>query len=125
VRIGVLTREFPPEVYGGAGVHVEYLSAQLRHLADVEVHCFGQDRPGAHAYRAPAELTDANFALQTLGTDLAMAGGVEHCDLVHSHTWYANMAGHWAKLLHGIPHVATTHSLEPLRPWKAEQHGGG
>jgi starch synthase len=125
VRIGVLTREFPPEVYGGAGVHVEYLSAQLRHLADVEVHCFGQDRPGAHAYRAPAELTDANFALQTLGTDLAMAGGVEHCDLVHSHTWYANMAGHWAKLLHGIPHVATTHSLEPLRPWKAEQLGGG
>jgi alpha-maltose-1-phosphate synthase len=125
VRIGVLTREFPPEVYGGAGVHVEYLTAQLRHLADVEVHCFGQDRPTARAYRTPAELADANAALQTLGIDLAIADGVAGCDLVHSHTWYANMAGHWAKLLHGIPHVATTHSLEPLRPWKAEQLGGG
>jgi starch synthase len=128
VRVGVLTREFPPEVYGGAGVHVEYLTAQLRRLlgaSNVEVHCFGRDRPGARAYPTADQLRDANAALQTLGTDLAIAGGVAGCDLVHSHTWYANMAGHWAKLLHGIPHVATTHSLEPLRPWKAEQLGGG
>ena len=128
MRVGLLTREFPPDVYGGAGVHVEYLTAQLRNLlgdGNVEVHCFGQDRPHAKAYRTPAELTEANFALQTLGTDLAIADGVTGCELVHSHTWYANMAGHWAKLLHGIPHVATTHSLEPLRPWKAEQLGGG
>jgi starch synthase len=112
-------------VYGGAGVHVEYLTAQLRQLLDVEVHCFGADRPTAHAYRTSTELATANAALQTLGTDLEIADGVAGCDLVHSHTWYANMAGHWAKLLHGIPHVATTHSLEPLRPWKAEQLGGG
>jgi starch synthase len=125
VRVGLLTREFPPEVYGGAGVHVEYLTAQLRQLLDVEVHCFGADRPTAHAYRTSTELATANAALQTLGTDLEIADGVAGCDLVHSHTWYANMAGHWAKLLHGIPHVATTHSLEPLRPWKAEQLGGG
>ena len=126
MRVGLLAREFPPDVYGGAGVHVEYLAAELRELlGDVEVHCFGQDRPGANAYRTPAEPGDANFALQTLGTDLVIASGVADCDLVHSHTWYANMAGHWAKLLHGVPHVATTHSLEPLRPWKAEQLGGG
>ena len=128
MRVGLLTREFPPEVYGGAGVHVEYLTAQLRTLlgvSNVEVHCFGEKRPDARAYQTPVELADANFALQTLGTDLDIADGVTGCDLVHSHTWYANMAGHWAKLLHGIPHVATTHSLEPLRPWKAEQLGGG
>jgi starch synthase len=125
VRVGLLTREFPPEVYGGAGVHVEYLSAQLHRMLDVEVHCFGRDRADARAYRTPAELAEANAALQTLATDLEIADGVAGCDLVHSHTWYANMAGHWAKLLHGIPHVATTHSLEPLRPWKAEQLGGG
>ncbi|MDQ0371439.1 glycogen synthase [Catenuloplanes indicus] len=124
-RIDLLTREFPPAVYGGAGVHVEYLAAALRALTPVQVHCFGTPRPDASAYADLSELKDANPALQVLGVDLAIAAGVAGTDLVHSHTWYANMAGHLAKLLHGVPHVATTHSLEPLRPWKAEQLGGG
>ncbi len=124
MRAVVMTREYPPEVYGGAGVHVEYLVRELRRLVDVEVRCFGADREGARAFRPCPELGGANPALQTLSVDLAMAadgGG----DLVHSHTWYANLAGHLAKLLHGMPHVATTHSLEPARPWKAEQLGEG
>jgi len=127
MRIDLLTREYPPEVYGGAGVHVEYLSRELRRLADVRVHCWGADRdvPGVTAHAVPATLADANAALQTMGIDLGMAAGCEGTDLVHSHTWYANLAGHAAKLLYGVPHVATTHSLEPLRPWKAEQLGGG
>jgi starch synthase len=91
------------------------------------VHCFGGTRvePNVHGYPDPAELAGANQALRTLGVDLAMAAGVAGTDLVHSHTWYANFAGHMSKLLHGVPHVATAHSLEPLRPWKAEQLGGG
>jgi starch synthase len=131
VRIGLLTREFPPDVYGGAGVHVEYLAPALAELVDVEVHCFGEPRPAArgvaavHAYQVPADLDEANPALQTLGVDLSMVAGLEHVDLAHSHTWYANMAGHLAKVLHGVPHVVTAHSLEPRRPWKAEQLGGG
>jgi starch synthase len=125
VRVALLTREYPPEVYGGAGVHVEYLARELGQIADVEVRCFGADRPGALAFRPPAELAAANAALQAMGTDLQMAADLGGATIVHSHTWYANLAGHVAKLLHGIPHVATVHSLEPMRPWKAEQLGGG
>jgi starch synthase len=126
----ILTREFPPDVYGGAGVHVEYLVRELRRLIDVDVHAFGADKPGATGHRPPAALADANAALGTLGVDLDMVAALAGDDgarveLVHSHTWYANMAGHWAKLLYGIPHVVTAHSLEPRRPWKAEQLGGG
>ncbi|MFU8851379.1 glycogen synthase [Micromonospora sp. SL1-18] len=127
LRVDLLTREYPPEVYGGAGVHVEYLARELRRLADVRVHCFGapRDEPGVTAYAEPAELAGANPALRTMGVDLAMAAGCAGTDVVHSHTWYANLAGHTAKLLYGVPHVVTAHSLEPLRPWKAEQLGGG
>jgi starch synthase len=127
LRVDLISREYPPEVYGGAGVHLEYLSRDLRRLADVRVHCFGRPRtePGVTAYPEPAELKDANAALRTMGVDLEIANGCAGTDIVHSHTWYANFAGHVAKLLHGVPHVVTTHSLEPLRPWKAEQLGGG
>jgi starch synthase len=130
VRIGLLTREFPPDVYGGAGVHVEHLVPALTELTEVEVHCFGEPRPdvggaAVHAHRTPDELAGANAALQTLGVDLSMVAALGGVDLAHSHTWYANMAGHLAKVLHGIPHVVTAHSLEPRRPWKAEQLGGG
>ncbi|MFG3436736.1 glycogen synthase [Nonomuraea sp. NPDC047897] len=127
MRVDLLSREYPPEVYGGAGVHMEYLASRLRRLADVRVRCFGADRdePGVSAYRVPGGLESANAALQVLGVDLEMAAACEGADVVHSHTWYANFAGHVAKLLHGVPHVVTTHSLEPLRPWKAEQLGGG
>ncbi|MGN9805814.1 glycogen synthase [Micromonospora sp. L32] len=127
LRVDLLTREYPPEVYGGAGVHVEYLARELRRLADVRVHCFGAPRiePGVTAYAEPAGLAGANAALRTMGVDLAMAAGCAGTDVVHSHTWYANLAGHTAKLLYGVPHVVTAHSLEPLRPWKAEQLGGG
>src|SRR4051812_42207410 len=158
MRAALLSREYPPEIYGGAGVHIEFLARELRKLIEVEVHCFGADRdsPGVHAYRPPAELARANPALATLGVDLEMvaglvgaggqeaaggqgaaggqeeaasgqgaAGGRPAADLVHSHTWYANLGGHLASMLYGIPHVVTAHSLEPLRPWKAEQLGGG
>jgi alpha-maltose-1-phosphate synthase len=127
LRVDLLTREYPPEVYGGAGVHVEYLAEHLRPLADLRVHCFGAPRaqPGVRGYADPPGLAGANAALRTLGVDLEMAAGCAGADVVHSHTWYANLAGHVAGLLHGIPHVVTTHSLEPLRPWKAEQLGGG
>jgi starch synthase len=125
VRVALLTREYPPEVYGGAGVHVEYLARELQRIADVEVRCFGADRPGALAFRAPAELAGANAALQSMAIDLQMASDMGGATIVHSHTWYANFAGHVTKLLHGLPHVATVHSLEPMRPWKAEQLGGG
>jgi alpha-maltose-1-phosphate synthase len=128
VRIGLLTREYPPDVYGGAGVHVEHLVPALRELVDVDVHCFGEPRagqPDTFAHATPGALTAANPALQVLGVDLSMVAGLERVDLAHSHTWYANMAGHLAKILHGVPHVVTAHSLEPSRPWKAEQLGGG
>ncbi|GAA1620812.1 glycogen synthase [Actinoplanes couchii] len=127
LRADLISREYPPEVYGGAGVHLEYLARDLRALADVRVHCFGapRDEAGVTAYPEPAELAEANAALRTMGVNLAIAQGCAGADVVHSHTWYANFAGHTAKLLHGIPHVLTTHSLEPLRPWKAEQLGGG
>jgi starch synthase len=125
VRIGLLTREYPPEVYGGAGVHVGFLVPRLRELIDVDVHCFGGERPDAVAHQPAANLRDANPALSTLSVDLEITAAVEGVDLVHSHTWYANFAGQLAKVLHGVPHVITAHSLEPRRPWKAEQLGGG
>jgi starch synthase len=129
MRVALLTREYPPEVYGGAGVHVEYLARELRRLVDVEVHCFGKprDEAGVTAHAADPQLleTGANAALLTMSTDLSIAAATGDADLVHSHTWYANFAGHVSKLLHDVPHVVTTHSLEPLRPWKAEQLGGG
>ena len=126
MRASILTREFPPDVYGGAGVHVEFLVRELRKLLDVDVHCMGEPREGATAHSEnDPRLAGANAALRILSTDLEMTAGVAGADLVHSHTWYANMAGHWAKLLYGVPHVVTAHSLEPLRPWKAEQLGGG
>jgi starch synthase len=127
MRVDLLTREYPPDVYGGAGVHVEYLARNLRPLADVRVRCFGDDRAeeGVTGYREPPGLDAANPALRTMGIDLEMAAHCAGTSVVHSHTWYANLAGHVAKLLHGVPHVVTAHSLEPLRPWKAEQLGGG
>lgn len=127
----LLTREFPPEVYGGAGVHIEHLAPALARLIDVAVHCFGADRDdplvaGAYpSWDALAGNAPHVAALRHLSTDLLIAAGVEGADIVHSHTWYANLAGHLAALLYGIPHVMTSHSLEPLRPWKAEQLGGG
>jgi len=123
----MITKEYPPEIYGGAGVHVAELVAALRESIDVSVRAFGapRDEAGTYAYRTPSGLADANAALQTLGTDLEIVSAISEADIVHSHTWYANFAGHIASQLHGIPHVLTAHSLEPLRPWKAEQLGGG
>jgi len=127
MRVDIVTKEYPPEIYGGAGVHVTELVSALRRSIDVRVRAFGADREeaGTTSYGVPVELTAANGAVQTLGTDLEIVGDVGGADVVHSHTWYANFAGHLASLLHGIPHVVTAHSLEPLRPWKAEQLGGG
>jgi alpha-maltose-1-phosphate synthase len=129
MRAAILTREFPPDVYGGAGVHVDFLVRELRRLIDVDVHCMGEPRDGATAHTEKEDrLLGANPALQVLSTDIAMTaavGAAGSVDVVHSHTWYANMAGHWAKLLYDVPHVVTAHSLEPQRPWKAEQLGGG
>ncbi|UXX92215.1 glycogen synthase [Streptomyces sp. AD2-2] len=126
MRVGLLTREYPPDVYGGAGVHVEFLARELRPLVDLDVHCWGEGRTeGVVRHRSWPALDGANDALRTFSVDLSMAAALEGRELVHSHTWYANLAGHFAKLLHGIPHVMTAHSLEPLRPWKAEQLGGG
>jgi starch synthase len=123
--VALLTREYPPEVYGGAGVHVTYLARELAPLVDVTVHCQGADRPEAVAHRPWDLLASANAALQVVSTDLSMAAATESAQLVHSHTWYANLGGHLASMLYGIPHVMTMHSLEALRPWKAEQLGGG
>ena len=127
MRVDLLTKEYPPEVYGGAGVHVAELTKVLRPHVDVRVRAFGAEREeeGTSSYTTPAELEGANAALTTLGTDLLIAADCAGTDLVHSHTWYANFAGHIASLLHGAPHVLSAHSLEPLRPWKAEQLGGG
>ncbi|MFF2276332.1 glycogen synthase [Agromyces sp. NPDC058126] len=127
MRVDLLTREYPPEVYGGAGVHAAELVRALRTSIDVRVRCFGapRDEPGTQAYPTPNAFDEANPALSTMAVDLLMAGDAAGADLVHSHTWYANFAGLTAKRLHGVPHVVTAHSLEPLRPWKAEQLGGG
>lgn len=125
MRVALLTREYPPEVYGGAGVHVEYLARELARFEQVTVHAWGA---GDVSYRACDEFQgDAPqlTALRALSIDLSMAAKVNGAEIVHTHTWYANLAGHLSKLMYGIPHVATTHSLEPLRPWKAEQLGGG
>lgn len=126
MRVGLLTREYPPDVYGGAGVHVEFLARELRPLVDLDVHCWGEGRTdGVVRHRSWPALDAANDALRTFSVDLSIAAALEGRELVHSHTWYANLAGHFGKLLYGIPHVMTAHSLEPLRPWKAEQLGGG
>lgn len=127
MSIALLTREFPPTVYGGGGVHADFLVRALRRLdADVRVHCMGEPRPAATAHSEDdPRLISANPALRILSADLSMAAAVADADLVHSHTWYANMAGHWAKLLYDVPHVVTAHSLEPRRPWKTEPLGGG
>ena len=133
MRVALLTREYPPNVYGGAGVHVEELSKVLAAHADVDVHAFDGPREAGvspagvtvHGYDYPAELASANAAIKTLGVDLEIADRVREADILHSHTWYANMAGHIGGMLYGIPHVISAHSLEPLRPWKREQLGGG
>jgi starch synthase len=128
VRIGIVTREWPPDVYGGAGVHVEHLIAAMRALPsgpEIDVHCFGEPRPDAIAHDVPDGLKGANGALQAVGVDVEIAAGLAGVDLVHSHTWYANFAGQLASLVHDVPHVITAHSLEPRRPWKADQLGGG
>jgi starch synthase len=130
MRVSLLTREYPPEVYGGAGVHVEYLARELARQVELTVHCWGADRsdPAIHAHRPWEALAGSAphlAALQAMSVDLTMAAGVEGADVAHTHTWYAQFAGHLAKLTYAIPHVATVHSLEPLRPWKAEQLGGG
>ena len=127
-RVGLVTKEWPPQVYGGAGVHAVQLTAALRELdsVSVEVHCFGGARDdGAIGYSTPASFADANPAVQAIATDLDIANNLQNVNVIHSHTWYANMAGHFGSLLHGVPHVITAHSLEPLRPWKADQLGGG
>jgi alpha-maltose-1-phosphate synthase len=129
VRVDILTKEYPPAIYGGAGVHVAELVRALRGLGDLEVRvrAFGEPRDEAEvtAYAELLELDGANAALQTLGVDLAIAADCAGAEVVHSHTWYANLGGHLAGLLYDVPHVVTAHSLEPLRPWKAEQLGGG
>ena len=125
LAVALLTREYPPDVYGGAGVHVEYLARELDSLVNLTVHCQGAERPGAVAHQPWDRLAGANQALQTISADLSMTSAAAAADLVHSHTWYANLGGHLASLLTGMPHVVTVHSLEPLRPWKAEQLGGG
>jgi len=129
-RVAVLTREYPPEVYGGAGTHVEYLVRNMRRLTDVSVHCWGAPRDESDVFShqpwsALSEPKPESAALQAMSINLAMAAAVKDADIVHSHTWYANLGGHLARLMWSIPHVLTVHSLEPLRPWKAEQLGGG
>ena len=124
-KLSLLTREYPPTIYGGAGVHVAQLVPQLRKLIDVDVHCMGTPRDGATAH--PETYPDgANPALRVLGADLSMAAALApDTAIIHSHTWYANMGGHIGSLMLDVPHVVTSHSLEPHRPWKAEQLGGG
>jgi starch synthase len=127
IRVGLVTKEWPPHVYGGAGVHVVQLAQALRKRAEISltVHCFGDERSDAIGHRTPAEFIHSNPAIAAVATDLAIADALTAVDVVHTHTWYANMAGHVASLIHGIPHIMSGHSLEPLRPWKAEQLGGG
>ncbi|MFF0709569.1 MULTISPECIES: glycogen synthase [Gordonia] len=125
MRVAMMTREYPPEVYGGAGVHVTELVRHLRSLVTVDVHCMGVPRDDAFVYSPDPALADANPALSMLSTDLRMTQGAAGADIAHSHTWYTGTAGHLAARLYGIPHILTAHSLEPLRPWKAEQLGGG
>lgn len=125
----MMTREYPPEIYGGAGVHVTELTRFMRSLdgVDVDVHCMGapRDEDGVFVHGVDPALDGANGAIKTLSTGLRMATAADDVDVVHSHTWYAGLGGHLAGQLHGVPHVATAHSLEPHRPWKREQLGGG
>ncbi|MCQ9330188.1 glycogen synthase [Corynebacterium phoceense] len=127
MRAGIFTKEYPPEIYGGAGVHVAELTRFMRDIIDVDVHCMGAPREEANVYTygVDPDLADANGALKTLSTGLRMANGASAADVAHSHTWYTGLAGHLAGKLYGIPHVVTAHSLEPHRPWKREQLGGG
>ena len=130
-----MTREYPPNVYGGAGVHVEYLSRELAKKIDVEVHCWGKQFlddgklhvRGAEPWSRITEGTDAKYkaALEALSLNLVQMETLAKIDIVHTHTWYVSMAGFLAKKLFDIPFVLTTHSLEPLRAWKAEQLGSG
>ena len=135
MRVGLMTREYPPNVYGGAGVHVEYLSRELAKKIEVEVHCWGDQKLdegnlhvcGSEPWPLLAEGAPAKYtaALETLSLNLAQMKAVAEIDIVHTHTWYVSMAGFLAKKLFNIPFVLTTHSLEPLRAWKAEQLGSG
>jgi starch synthase len=127
MRIDLVTKEYPPFIYGGAGVHVAELVKVLRKDIEVKVRCFGEDRneTDTFAYTHSADFNSANAALQTMSTDLTMVSDIAGADLVHTHTWYANFTGQVAAALHGIPHLITAHSLEPLRPWKEQQLGGG
>jgi starch synthase len=129
MRVDILSKEYPPQIYGGAGVHVAELVRALRARGDIDaqVRCFGGSREevGTTGYADLPELASANAAISTLGVDLAMVRDCAGADLVHSHTWYANLAGHLASLVAGVPHVLSAHSLEPMRPWKSEQLGGG
>ena len=124
MRVSIVTREYPPTIYGGAGVHVAQLVPRLAKLAQVDVQCMGAPREGAtaHAEDFPA---GANPTLRVFGADLSIVAAMPSVDVVHSHTWYANLAGHLAGIYQSVPHVVTAHSLEPLRPWKREQLGGG
>jgi len=135
LRVGIMTREYPPNVYGGAGVHVEYLSRELARLIEVEVHCWGQQNSdqgklhvrGDQPWPLIAERTEEKFrtALETFSLNLLQMTTLSAIDIVHTHTWYVSMAGFLAKKLYKIPFVLTTHSLEPLRAWKSEQLGSG
>jgi starch synthase len=128
MKVALLTREYPPDVYGGGGVHVEYLARELRRLVEVDVHAWGATRDGAVGHEAWDALAGSEpelAALRAMSIDLTMAAATADADVVHSHTWYANLGGHLTKLMRDVPHVMTAHSLEPLRPWKAEQLGGG
>ncbi|AKA96394.1 glycogen synthase [Corynebacterium ulcerans] len=127
MRVAMLSKEYPPEIYGGAGVHVAELTRFMRQIVPVQVHCMGAPRtePDVYVHGVDEALADSNAAIATLSTGLRMANAIRDVDVVHSHTWYAGLGGHLAGLLHGIPHVVTAHSLEPDRPWKREQLGGG
>ncbi|HUW88004.1 MAG TPA: glycogen synthase [Candidatus Paceibacterota bacterium] len=127
INVGLVTKEWPPHVYGGAGVHVVQLAEALRERSEItlSVHCFGETRNGALGKEVPREFSQSNPAIQAIATDAAIAESLGSVDVVHTHTWYANMAGHFASLMYGIPHIVTAHSLEPLRPWKADQLAGG
>ena len=127
-RVGLVTKEWPPHVYGGAGVHAVQLTKALWGVCGVSVgiHWFGGSGfDGVFGYSIAVAFESANPAVQAIATDLEIANHLQNVEVIHSHTWYANMAGHVASMLHGIPHVITAHSLEPLRPWKADQLGGG
>ncbi len=135
MRVGLFTREYPPQVYGGAGVHVDYLSRELARQIEVEVHCWGpqnSDQANLHVRGSEpwSEISNGTVgkfkgALEALSLNLTQIKALEGIDIVHTHTWYVSMAGYLAKKLYGVPFVLTTHSLEPLRAWKAEQLGSG